>query len=70
MVEERGVKRVSMEDKEREKASKVAFFFFYVAEAHLSIIKKRREEQLLDCERKFLGFHGCKLKAHRNVTDL
>lgn len=46
MVEESGVKRVSMEDKEREKASKVAFsFFLNVAEAHLSIIKKKKKKR-------------------------
>lgn len=66
MVEERGVKRVSMEDKEREKASKVAFsFFLNVAEAHLSIIKKkkRREKQLLDCERKNSWFPWLQTKG-------
>lgn len=57
MVEERGVKRVSMEDKEGEKASKVAFsFFLNVAEAHLSIIKKKKEERnsCLTVSKKFL----------------
>lgn len=58
MVEERGVKRVSMEDKEREKASKVAFsFFLNVAEAHLSIIIKKKKEERNSCltvSKKFL----------------
>lgn len=56
MVEGRGVKGVSMEDKERE--IKCPRSLFFVAEAHHSI-KKRKKKQLLDCERKFLGFHGC-----------